>query len=57
MADDAPAPVERSRTDLRRRVDASYGAGVRRARAERAASEVGTGEAVTPQQDLLRTSA
>ncbi|MFI0936898.1 hypothetical protein ACH4RG_35000 [Streptomyces sp. NPDC021019] len=40
VPDDAPAPIERARTERRRQADASHAAALRRARAERAAPEL-----------------
>ncbi|MBP5942726.1 DciA family protein [Streptomyces acidiscabies] len=56
VADDAPASIDRARTQRRREADVSHAAAVRRARAERAAREAGTA-AVLPQPARLQESA
>ncbi|EYT77970.1 hypothetical protein CF54_39805 [Streptomyces sp. Tu 6176] len=54
--DGVPDPIEQARLRRRRRADVSHAAALRRARAERAASEAGTAAAV-PQTALLDRTA
>ncbi|MFJ2847652.1 hypothetical protein GTY20_35410 [Streptomyces sp. SID4946] len=54
--DDQPTPLEAARTERRRQAEASRGAALRRARADRAAKEAGTAATVPQTAPLGRTA-